>query len=136
MIHTISYNFAYFVRIGRQAHQVRLATEGKASQIGIGIDHQESFKAEAVSNVKILSYNPGHDGAIAFLQDARLMMSIEAEKDSNYRYSPVSSPDVLNALGDIDEIPDVICTSGWWPRDHYEYLHGSDFRVGRRGVAK
>ena len=50
--------------------------------------------------MKILSYNPGHDGAIAFLQDARLMMSIEAEKDSNYRYSPISSPDVLNALGE------------------------------------
>jgi predicted NodU family carbamoyl transferase len=104
--------------------------------IGIGIDHQESFEAEAASNVKILSYNPGHDGAIAFLQDARLMMSIEAEKDSNYRYSPVSSPDVLNALGDIDEIPDVICTGGWWPRDHYEYLHGSDVHVGYRGVSK
>jgi len=86
--------------------------------------------------VKILSYNPGHDGAIAFLQDARLMTSIEAEKDSNYRYSPVSSRDVLNALGDIDEVPDVICTGGWWPSDHYEYLHGSDVHVGYRGVSK
>jgi len=86
--------------------------------------------------VKILSYNPGHDGAIAFLQDARLMMSIEAEKDSNYRYSPVSSPDVFNALGELDEIPDVICTGGWWPRDQYEYLHGSDVHVGYRGVSK
>src|ERR1700722_18904774 len=136
MIHTISYNFAYFVRIGRQAHQVRLATDCRAIPIGTGIDYQELFEAEAASNVKILSYNPGHDGAIAFLQDARLMMSIEAEKDSNYRYSPVSSPDVFNALGDIDEIPDVICTGGWWPRDHYEYLHGSDVRVGYRGVSK
>ena len=53
---------------------------------------------EAASNVKILSYNPGHDGAVAFLQDGRLMVSIEAEKDSNYRYSPVSSADVFNAL--------------------------------------
>jgi predicted NodU family carbamoyl transferase len=72
--------------------------------------------------VKILSYNPGHDGAIAFLQDGRLIMSVEAEKDSNYRYSPVSSNDVFNALGELDEVPDVICTGGWWPRDHYEYL--------------
>jgi hypothetical protein len=86
--------------------------------------------------VKILSHNPGHDGAIAFLQDARLMVSIEAEKDSNCRYSPVYSPDVLKALGDIDEIPDVICTGGWWHRDHYEYLHGSDVHVGYRGVSK
>jgi hydroxymethyl cephem carbamoyltransferase len=86
--------------------------------------------------VKILSYNPGHDGAITFLQDARLMMSIEAEKDSNCRYSPVSGPDVFNALGDIDEIPDVMCMGGWWLRDHYEYLHGSDFNAGYRGVSK
>ena len=102
----------------------------------IGIDRLESFKAEAARNVRILSYNPGHDGAVAFLQDGRLMVSIEAEKDSNYRYSPVSSADVFNALGDLDEIPDVICTGGWWPRDHYEYLHGSDVHVGYRGVSK
>lgn len=86
--------------------------------------------------MKILSYNPDHDGAIAFVQNARLMMSIEAEKDSNYRYSPVSIPDLLNALGEIDEIPDVICTGGWFPSDHYEYLHGSDVHVGYRGVSK
>ena len=55
--------------------------------------------------MKILSYNPGHDGAIAFLQDARLMMCIEAEKDSNARYSPVSSADVLNALGELRRNP-------------------------------
>jgi predicted NodU family carbamoyl transferase len=86
--------------------------------------------------VKILSYNPGHDGAIAFLQDGHLMISIEAEKDSHYRYSPVSSTDVFNALGDLNEIPDVICTGGWLPRDDYEYLHGSDVHVGYRGVSK
>jgi len=37
--------------------------------------------------VKILSYNPGHDGAVAFIEDFRLQFSLEAEKDSNYRYS-------------------------------------------------
>jgi hypothetical protein len=41
-------------------------------------------------------------------QEARLMMSVEAEKDSNYRYSPVSSPDVLNALGDGDNAKKLI----------------------------
>ena len=73
--------------------------------------------------MNILSYNPGHDGAIAYLKDAHLVVSIEAEKNSNYRYSPISSHDVFNVLGELDEIPDVICTGGWWPRDHYEYLH-------------
>src|SRR5262245_40543285 len=78
--------------------------------------------SKVVGTMNILSYNPGHDGAIAYLQDARLVVSIEAEKNSNYRHSSVSSPDVFNALGELDELPEVICTGGWWPRDHYEYL--------------
>jgi len=84
--------------------------------------------------VKILSYNPGHDGAIAFLQDAHLVLSIEAEKNSNYRYSPISSHDVFNSLGEVDEIPDVICTGGWWPRE--AHVLGSPAHVGYRGVTK
>jgi hydroxymethyl cephem carbamoyltransferase len=48
---------------------------------------------EIAANVNILSYNPGHDGAIAYLREGRLVFSIEAEKNSNYRYSPVSSHD-------------------------------------------
>jgi predicted NodU family carbamoyl transferase len=39
-------------------------------------------------------------------------------------------------LGEIGEIPDVICISGWWRRDHYEYLHGSSINVGYRGLSK
>jgi predicted NodU family carbamoyl transferase len=85
--------------------------------------------------MNILSYNPGHDGAIAQLQDARLMTSIEAEKDSNYRYSTVSIADVLDAISEIDEVPHVICMSGWWPRDHHEFLFGSQNNFGYRGVS-
>jgi predicted NodU family carbamoyl transferase len=85
--------------------------------------------------VNFLSYNPGHDGAIAFLQDSRLMFSIEAEKDSNYRYSAISVADVLDAVGELGVIPDVICMSGWWLRDHHEYLHGSTRNGGYRGVS-
>jgi len=62
-------------------------------------------------------------------------MSIEAEKDSNYRYSPVSIPDILDAIGELEEIPDVICASGWWHRDHQEYLYGSKINAGYRGVS-
>jgi predicted NodU family carbamoyl transferase len=94
-----------------------------------------AITVEVIATVKILSYNPGHDGALAFLEDARLVMSIEAEKDSNYRYSPVSSPDVFNAIGELGEIPDVLCMGGWWPRDHHEHLCGSDAHVGYRGVS-
>ena len=85
--------------------------------------------------VKILSYNPGHDGAIAYLEDGRLMMSIEAEKDSGYRYSKISINDVLEAVGEIDALPDVICMGGWWPLDHHEFLHGSQTNSGYRGVS-
>lgn len=84
--------------------------------------------------MNILSYNLGHDGAIAYLKDDKLVFSLEAEKSSNYRHSPISSRDVFDALGEVDEIPDVICTGGWWPRDHHEYLHGS--HVQYRGVSK
>ncbi len=84
--------------------------------------------------MNIVSYNPGHDGAIAYLRGARLLASIEAEKNSNYRYSPISSPDVFNVLGELDEIPDVICTGGWWPPDAYSL--GSQAHVGYRGVSK
>ena len=85
--------------------------------------------------MKILSYNPGHDGAVTYLKDGHLIFSIEAEKNSNYRYSPISTPDVFNILGEIDEIPDVICAGGWWPYDHYEYLHGSKIHVGYHGMS-
>jgi len=84
--------------------------------------------------VNILSYNPGHDGAIAYLKGAHLLVSIESEKNSNYRYSPISSHDVFNVLGELDEMPDVICTGGWWPRE--KYLLGSHAHVGYRGLLK
>ena len=84
--------------------------------------------------MNILSYKPDHDGAIAYLKDAHLMFSIEAEKNSNYRYSPISIHDVFNILGELDELPDVICTGGWWPREGQ--LLGSRAHVGYRGVIK
>jgi len=67
--------------------------------------------------MKILSYNPGHDGAFAYLKDGVLVTSIEAEKGSRYRHSAVSIPDALRVLTELDEIPDVVCASGWWPGD-------------------
>lgn len=88
--------------------------------------------------MKILSYNPGHDGAIAYLSDAHLVVSIEAEKNSNYRYSPVSSYDLFNAMGELDEVPDVLCVGGWWPRDasspgaEYRGISKSDLIIDKR----
>ena len=85
--------------------------------------------------MKFLSYNPGHDGAVAFVEDCRLVFSVEAEKDSNYRYSAISIAEVLDAVGQLSAAPDVICMSGWWPRDHHEFLHRSHKNGGYRGVS-
>lgn len=82
--------------------------------------------------MEILSYNPGHDGAIAHLRDGRLTSSVEAEKDSNYRYTPLSTREVLEAFGRLDHVPDVVCTGGWWPREARPT--GSPFHVGYRGI--
>ncbi|MDX9845207.1 MAG: carbamoyltransferase C-terminal domain-containing protein [Aquabacterium sp.] len=67
--------------------------------------------------MKILSYNPGHDGAFAYLEDGRLVFSVEVEKGSRYRHSPLTVPDVFDALAELQDVPDVICRGGWWPGD-------------------
>ena len=85
--------------------------------------------------MRILSYNPGHDGAVAFIRDGRLVMSLEAEKGSAYRHSPVSALNVLDAVGEIDDVPDVVCVGGWWPRDRHEHVRGPREHAGYRGVA-
>ena len=72
---------------------------------------------------------------VAFLEDSRLIFSVEAEKDSNYRYSAISVAEVLDAVGQLNAVPDVICMSGWWAIDHHEFLHGSHRNGGYRGVS-
>lgn len=86
--------------------------------------------------MRVLAYNPGHDGAVAFIEDGRLSFSIEAEKGSNYRYSAISVANVLDVIGELSDLPDVICMSGWWPRDHHEFLYGSRSNGGYRGTAE
>lgn len=83
--------------------------------------------------MNILSYNPGHDGAVAHLRDGKLVSSVEAEKDSNWRYTPIGSRDLLDAFGRLEEVPDVICTGGWWPREAHPT--GSTPHVAYRGIA-
>jgi predicted NodU family carbamoyl transferase len=84
--------------------------------------------------VDIISYNPGHDGALVHLRDGRLVSSVEAEKDSNWRYTPLGTRDLLDAFSRLDQVPDVLCTGGWWPRE--ARLTGTPWHVGYRGVAK
>lgn len=83
--------------------------------------------------MKILSFNPGHDGAFAYLEDGHLVASIEAEKHSRYRHSPISAPDVLSAFGELKEVPDVLCRGGWWPSDMH--LSEQRFHAGYHGIS-
>lgn len=92
--------------------------------------------------MKILSFNPGHDGAFAYLEDGHLVASIEAEKNSRYRHSPLSVPDVFSVLDELNEVPDVLCKGGWWPSDApkseqhvlagYHGVSNSDIIVGQK----
>lgn len=92
--------------------------------------------------MNILSYNPGHDGSFAYLSDGHLVLSYEAEKNSHFRYSSLSIPDVFNLLGEINEIPDVLCKGGWWRSDapdseqrlvaEYRGISGAEVIVGQR----
>jgi len=67
--------------------------------------------------MNILSYNPGHDGALAYIEDGHLVVSVESEKNSRYRYSSLAVPDVFNVFSEIKQAPDVLCRGGWWPGD-------------------
>lgn len=94
--------------------------------------------------MKVLSFNPGHDGAFAYLEDGHLVASFESEKDSRYRHSPVSVVDVFSALDELKEIPDTICRSGWWPGDThlaerkisagYHGVNSSDVIIGQKRI--
>jgi hydroxymethyl cephem carbamoyltransferase len=61
----------------------------------------------------IFSVKPGHDGAIAIIRDGKLIYSLESEKDSFGRYSPVTPTTFLEAAELIGEIPDVVALGGW-----------------------
>ncbi len=80
----------------------------------------------------ILSYNPGHDGAFAYLEDGHLVASLESEKNSRYRYSPLVVPDVFNVFSELKDVPDVLCRSGWWPNDMH--LHEQQGVAGYHGI--
>lgn len=79
--------------------------------------------------MKILSYNPGHDGAFAYVEDGHLVFSIEAEKSSRYRHSSLTVPDVFDVLAELQTVPDVLCRGGWWPDDFSPGQHAvADYR--------
>lgn len=72
-----------------------------------------------------MSFKPGHDGTVALLRDGALVYSLEAEKDSFDRYADVTPSVLLDAMALTDEMPDVMCVSGW-----VKGFHSADRRLG------
>lgn len=63
--------------------------------------------------MKILSFKPGHDGTVAFVDGGKLRFSIEAEKDNWPRYAEIPPTLFLRSLELADAAPDVFALSGW-----------------------
>lgn len=63
--------------------------------------------------MRILSMKPGHDGHIVYVENGRLVFSMEAEKDSWARYSEAGPVHLLEAFERMDAVPDIVAMSGW-----------------------
>jgi predicted NodU family carbamoyl transferase len=95
--------------------------------------------------VKILSCNPGHDGALVWLVDGELVFSREAEKDSNPRYAAINEQHIIGTLDSLGETPDVFCVGGYWlneskltklyPHVGYRGIDPAGIAVAQREVA-
>lgn len=63
--------------------------------------------------VLIVAFKPGHDGGMAAIRDGHLLYSLEPEKDSCHRYSPLTPATVLQIAEHLDALPDVVAVGGW-----------------------
>jgi hydroxymethyl cephem carbamoyltransferase len=61
----------------------------------------------------ILAIKPGHDGAIAAIQDNELLFSIEGEKNSFPRYASITPTTFVRATERLDRLPDIVAFGGW-----------------------
>ena len=83
----------------------------------------------------ILSFKPGHDGAICALKDSKLQFSLEAEKDSFPRYDRIT-PELLTLAGArLDGIPDCVAIGGWVKGWHSVERTAEAGYFGREGAA-
>src|SRR5262245_13326340 len=61
----------------------------------------------------VLAVKPGHDSAVAAVGDHKLLVSLEAEKDSFQRHRGLSLHTMMSAAEYLGEPPDVIAIGGW-----------------------
>ncbi len=63
--------------------------------------------------MSVLAIKPGHDGTVAFIDEGRLVFSLEAEKDSFARHSNMTAQVMFEALASAPTFPDVFAIGGW-----------------------
>ena len=85
--------------------------------------------------MKILSFKPGHDGSIAFIEDGSLIFCFEAEHDSFPRHETVTPELFLNALGKIDCIPDIVADGGWC-KEFDDYSNVNKYAAGYSNISE
>jgi hydroxymethyl cephem carbamoyltransferase len=61
----------------------------------------------------VVGIKPGHDGALAVIEDRRLILSLESEKDSFQRHCDLTPATFLNVAERTGRLPDVIALGGW-----------------------
>lgn len=81
-------------------------------------------------DMKILGIKPGHDGSLALLKDAKLIYSIEGEKNSFPRYYHFTPSSLIDAAQLTEELPDCVALGGW----RHGGLHGKSIGTGYWGV--
>ena len=61
----------------------------------------------------VLAANPAHDGAIAAIEDRRLLFSFEAEKDSGRRHGVLTPQALVGGAEALETVPDTVVLGGW-----------------------
>jgi hydroxymethyl cephem carbamoyltransferase len=64
--------------------------------------------------VLTIALTPGHDGAAVVVEDRTLISALESEKDSFPRHETLTPQTILQALEQLDRIPDLVVLGGWW----------------------
>lgn len=60
-----------------------------------------------------MAIKPGHDGAIAVIEDGRLLWCLESEKDSFPRYTQLTPTTLLAVAERLGKLPDIVALGGW-----------------------
>jgi hydroxymethyl cephem carbamoyltransferase len=61
----------------------------------------------------VAAFKPGHDGAVAVVEDGELTLLLEPEKDSFPRHSALTPTTVFDVAERLSRVPDVFALGGW-----------------------